>query len=144
MNDERPPYIVFSSSPAGLTDAGAWDAHAQRFFRTRLRAAGGGRVVVAPEGEPEGERHVAWRERSAEDLALAEEGERRAGGGGLIHVARRCGAVWLVARETDDDRVALRLAMILASVHLGPVVDPRGPDLFGVKTARVKLDAPAG
>jgi hypothetical protein len=31
--------------------------------------------------------------------------------------------------------------MILASVHLGPIVDPEGPELFGVKTARAKLDA---
>jgi hypothetical protein len=45
-----------------------------------------------------------------------------------------------VTREADDDRVALRLAMILASVHLGPIIDPRGPDLFGVKTARAKLE----
>jgi hypothetical protein len=50
--------------------------------------------------------------------------------------------VWLVTRETVDDRIALRLAMILASVHLGPIVDPLGPDIFGVKTARGKLDSP--
>jgi hypothetical protein len=143
MDDPRPPYIVFSSSGSRTLDAGAWDAHAQRFFKTRLRGAGDGRVRVIPEGEPEGERRLVVRESSAADMALAEEGERRAGGGGLIHVARRCGSVWLVTRETEDDRIALRLAMILASVHLGPIVDPRGPDLFGVKTARAKVDAPS-
>lgn len=143
MDDARPPYIVFSSSGAGAIDAGAWDAHAQRFFGTRLRGAGDGRVRVMTDGEHDGERLLVGRERSAADLSLAEEGERRAGGGGLIHVARRCGSVWLVTRETEDDRIALRLAMILASVHLGPIVDPRGPDLFGVKTARSKLDAPS-
>lgn len=143
MSEARPPYIVFSSTSAQSVDAGGWDAHAQRFFRTRLLPAGGGRVRVLAEGATEAERSVAWRERSESDLAAAEEGERRAGGGGLVLVARRCGSVWLVTREADDDRVALRLAMILASVHLGPIVDPRGPDLFGVKTARAKLDAPS-
>jgi hypothetical protein len=137
-------YLVFSSSPSPpVVDVEAWDAHAARFFATRLVRAGEGLVVVTPNGGTAGERRFSWRARVAEDLALAEEGERRAGGGGLVHLARRCTSVWLVARETDDDRLALRLAMVLASVHLGPIVDPRGPDLFGVKTARARLDAPA-
>jgi hypothetical protein len=93
------------------------------------------------EGEAEGDRVVTWRDATAEDYALADEGERRAGGGGLAGLARRCPSVWLVERTSRDDRLALGLAMILASVHLGPIVDPDGPDLFGVKTARGKLDA---
>ena len=138
---KNPPFIVFSSSSVDAIDVGSWDGHAQRFFGTRLRGTGAV-IRVMPRGESEGARLVRWRERSDEDLKLAEEGERRAGGGGLVLLARRCPSVWQVTREGRRDRVALRLAMILASVHLGPIVDPRGPDLFGVKTARAKLDSP--
>ena len=55
-------------------------------------------------------------------------------------MARRCQTVWLVARTDDADPLALRLAAILASVVLGPILDARGPELFGVKTARAKLE----
>ena len=44
-------------------------------------------------------------------------------------------------RIADPDALALRLAAILASVLLGPILDARVPELFGVKTARAKLDA---
>ncbi|HEY6464317.1 MAG TPA: hypothetical protein VIY73_29315 [Polyangiaceae bacterium] len=134
-------FLVFSSTRALVMDPGAWDAHAQRFFRTRLLGTPEGTVRVEPKGEAQGDRVVTWRDAEAGDYALAEEGERRAGGGGLAGLARRCPAVWVVERTSRDDRLALRLAMILASVHLGPIVDPDGPELFGVKTARAKLDA---
>lgn len=139
--EARCEYVVFSSSGALAMDVGAWDAHARRFFATRLAGAPSGAVRVTPDREPEGERAVTWRDATPDDLQLAERGERRAGGGGLLALARRCPSVWIVTREAPDDRLALRLAMILASVHLGPIVDPAGPDLFGVKTARAKLDA---
>ena len=80
------------------------------------------------------------RPRSDEDLALADQAEARAGGGGLAGLARRCAAVWMIAREGDEDALALRLAAILASVYLGPILDARGPEIFGVKTAREKLE----
>jgi hypothetical protein len=49
--------------------------------------------------------------------------------------------VWLVSRKGDRDPLALRLASILASVLLGPILDVQSGELFGVKTARAKLDA---
>jgi hypothetical protein len=146
-----PHVVVFSSSPGADVDVAAWDAHAQRFFRTRLALAGSlddaePAILVTPLAatanapvEPAAERRIAWRARRAEDLDLADAGEARAGGGGLAGLARRCPTVWLVERASDDDRLALRLAMVLASVHLGPILDARGPELFGVKTARAKL-----
>jgi hypothetical protein len=149
-------YAVLASQPGTRVDVGQWSAHAERFFRTRLgltvdkRYDGeppevdAARVVVAPHGEPGGVRLVFARPREPPDLAFAELGEARAGGGGIILVARRCKTVWLVVRESDDDRLALQLATVLASVLLGPVLDVRGPDLYGVKTARGKLEARGG
>jgi hypothetical protein len=49
--------------------------------------------------------------------------------------------VWLVETASEPDRAALLLAAILASVVLGPILSPDGRDLFGVRTARAKLEA---
>lgn len=78
------------------------------------------------------------RSREADDLALADEAEARKGGG-LGRLAHRCPTVWLVERRTEEDPAALRLAAILASVLLGPILDARVPELVGVKTARERL-----
>jgi hypothetical protein len=141
-----PHYVVFASSQDAHVDVAAWDVQAQRFFETRLSLVGEAdalepAILVTPlaAAAAAGERRIAWRARRADDLALADAAEERAGGGGLVLLARRCPTVWLVERQSDDDPLALRLAMILASVHLGPILDARGPDLFGVKTARTKL-----
>jgi len=141
----EPAYLVFSSAPEPRFDVAAWDGQAQRFFSTRLARVGPegdgeARIRVTPPQEPAGERLLSARPRDAADLALAEEAEVRANGGGLVLLARRCHTVWLVVREGEDDRLALRLAMVLASVVLGPILDARGPELFGVKTARAKLE----
>ena len=68
-------------------------------------------------------------------------------------LARRCKTVWLIARGTSappstrdvnaspDDRVALLIAAVFASVLLGPILD--GDEIFGVRTARLKLERPA-
>lgn len=140
-----PAYVVFSSSTDTRLDVAHWNAQAERFFATRLDLlgqAGHGEArifITPPRDEAGGERLLSARPRQAGDLALAEEAEVRQGGGGLVLLARRCQTVWLVGRDAEEDRLALRLAMILASVVLGPILDARGPELFGVKTARAKL-----
>ena len=150
-------FLVFAQRPDARVDIAAWSAQAERFFSTRLglaeekRYAPGSsapltdeaRFVVAPERETPGIRSAFARPCGAEDLALAESADERAGPGGtgLALVARRCQTVWLVSRADDTDPLALRLAAILASVLLGPILDVRVPELFGVKTARSKLEA---
>jgi hypothetical protein len=49
--------------------------------------------------------------------------------------------MWILETEGDDDRVALRLAAILAGVLLGPILAPDGA-LIGPKTARERLERP--
>ena len=132
-------FLVFSQSKEAARDVSSWDAHAARFFATRLQVGEGDAILVThgTGGSAESVRVVA-RPREAGDLALADEAEARTGGGlGLL--ARRCPTVWLVERRTDDDATALRLAAILASVLLGPILDARVPELLGVKTARERL-----
>ena len=157
------------AQPADVSiDIESWNAHAMRFFATRLgfaelplnagalpEARGHGRdrnaevgagrtlsarLVVAPDGERPGIRGVFARPRDDNDLALAEAADARVGATGLALLARRCSAVWLVERTDRADRIALRLAGVLASILLGPILDTIEGELFGVKTARRKLD----
>jgi hypothetical protein len=140
-----PAYLVFTPAVRPQLDVAAWHGQAQRYFSTRLELLGqagdgGARIQVTPPGDPAGERVLSLRPRTEEDMTLAEAAEVRAGGGGMVLVARRCHSVWFIARKEENDRLALRLAMVIASVALGPILDARGPDLFGVKTARAKLE----
>jgi hypothetical protein len=134
-----PGYLVFSQRSELTPDLAALSAQAERFFGTRLEAGSSVDRIVVVHGETRAERELHAHERTEDDLALADAGEARAGGGGLALLARRCPTVWLVARESDPDPFALRLAAILASVLLGPIVDPSIPEIFGVKTARGRL-----
>ena len=145
MTTSRPPPAplrVFAQPAETRVDVDAWSAQASRFFSTRIGRAGEkDSFVIAPDGHPPGIRFASARPCTSEDLAAAEAAEARAGGGGLALLARRCRTVWIVQRETPSDALALRLAAVLASLMLGPIFDPSTGELFGVKTARAKLEA---
>ena len=47
--------------------------------------------------------------------------------------------MWIVECEGAQDRAALFIAAIFASVFLGPILSADG-ELFGVRTARLKLE----
>ena len=146
--DHAACFVVFSQATPSAVDIDGWDAHAARFFRTRLSLAGGtdplgSSIRVAPDRQPAGVRRIRGRPREPGDLAAAEAADR--GNTGLALLARRCGAVWLVEREAEDaplaGSTALRLAAIVASVVLGPILDVRVPELLGVKTARSRFES---
>jgi hypothetical protein len=160
-------FCVFAQARDASVDIDAWNRHAERFFATRVGLTEERRgpattldvvgFVVAPsDGRPAVRRAFA-RPALEADYAHAEAAEG-VDGGGLARLARRCGMVWLVERgdqalestseaasqsalEGGRDRPALLLAAILASVLLGPILDGRARELFGVKTARAKLEA---
>jgi hypothetical protein len=147
--------MVFSQAGDARVEIDAWNAHAERFFATRIGLtedrryppasavprSDAVRFVIAPHGQPSAIRAAFARPRDDEDLALAEAADARSGFTGLALLARRCPTVWRVEREGATDLMALRLCAVLASVLLGPILDSRTRELFGVKTARAKIDA---
>ena len=152
--DAHPPFKVFAQREDARVELATWRRQAAQFFATEL-----GLAQDPPEGPPfprsaevevmiatrdgaTGRRRCVGRPREEEDLREADAAEARAGTSGLALLAKRCPMVWLVYPEAGDDRVALRIAAILASTLLGPIVAPGGEAIFGVKTARLMLERP--
>lgn len=148
-------FLVFSQRSDACLDVAQIRQQAARFFATKVGLtvdkhygenpplSDAARVVVASDdGLAAGTRLCFGRAVERHDLVLVEDAERQAGSTGMALLAQRCPTVWLVETEGgDDDRVALLLAAIFASVMLGPIVPPRGDDVFGVRTARLRLEA---
>jgi hypothetical protein len=151
--DRAAAYTVFVQRSHAALEVAMLKAQASRFFGAKLGItvektytdvlpeADAARVVLASdEGTASGTRLCFGRRADERDHAAAEAAEQRQGTTGMSLLARRCGTVWLVTRESDDDRVALTIAAVLASAFLGPILAPSGDELFGVRTARMKLE----
>jgi hypothetical protein len=152
--------LVFAQRPDATLELGTLRAQAARFFGAKLgltvdkryaaRSAGGpdtdaARVVLASDdGLTAGTRLVYGRPADPDDLAAAEAAERAQSTSGMALLAQRCPTAWLVVLEGADDRVALTIAAIFASVFLGPILSPDGSEVYGVRTARQKLEARGG
>ncbi len=150
-------FTVFAQRSDAIVEANLWERHAAQFFSTKVGltiekkygevappTVDAARVIVAPPEAPPGTRLVYGRPREDDDFAAADAADARAGSTGLDLLAKRCGYVWLVVSEGDDDRLAMLLAAIVASVVLGPILSPDQEALFGVRTARAKLEAVRG
>lgn len=146
-------FTVFSQQPSPILDIGRLKQQAARFFGAKvgltvekkfsgyLPKEDAGNVVLAMnDGSAAGTRLVVGRARTDADLAVAENAERVANTTGMALLAQRCPSLWLVVFENENDRVALTIAAIFASVFLGPILPPGGDELFGVRTARLKLE----
>lgn len=134
-------------------DIGALTQQAARFFRARVgamdvrRPAEGNaplvdllRIAVAPHGKDAAVvRSVLVRAATESDWTLATTLESERAAGGLGALARRCALIAEVERVSETDEVALLLAAVVASAFLGPIVDESARDIFGVKTAKVRL-----
>jgi hypothetical protein len=149
-------FTVFAQKTSARLDLAAIRVQAERFFDARIGLTvdkrygpeepetDAARVVVAT-AEPgaSGTRLCFGRRADAGDHAAAEAAEQAQQTTGMSLLAHRCRTVWLVATEGPEDAVALTIAAILASVLLGPILPPSGLELFGVRTARSKLELSA-
>jgi hypothetical protein len=150
--DPSQAYVVFAQRSDARFEIKTLAQHAERFFGTTISLvvpkhyAGhypdvdAALVSIQPSTVPAGLRFCYGRPRSERDLDAAQAAEMRAGYTGLFDLARRCHFTWLVAVESEADRTALLCAAILASVVLGPILSPGGSEIFGVRTARMKLE----
>jgi len=128
---------VFSQDSEPRMQGQAWQRAAERFFGTKLEVSA---ATLSVDGVP---RNIVGRLREEGDLRDALVAEGLQGFTRLYDLAeRRCPTVWLIEREGPADRAALLIAAILASVCLGPILgDDSGLRLFGVRTAREKLES---
>jgi hypothetical protein len=160
-------FLVFAQRDDARLEIHFWQQQARRFFDTELgltidkaydridampRVDAARVVVSSPKNAVEATLVCAARPSTVADLALAESIEARRGYTGLSMLAKRCKTVWLVSPSTTSagtygqapsDRAALLLSAIMASVVLGPIVAPARDELYGVKTARIKLESSA-
>ncbi len=125
-------FTVFSQRPDARIDVAEWARHAERFLGAKLGLTTDkvyeaeaptldvARVVLAPQRTgtwTESGARICWgRPRTEDDLAAAQAAEPS--GAGLVELAARCPQVWLVEASPDDDRLALRLAAVVAGVLL--------------------------
>ena len=151
--------LVFAQQLDARIEIAAWNAQATRFFATRLGLAAAQAhapatpaprtattsLVIAPDGCAPGIRSLSARPRDPRDLAQADEAEARAAPEAeslaTPHAPPLPHGMARDARSQSRPPHALRLAAILASLLLGPILDPSGPEIFGVKTARAYLEA---
>jgi hypothetical protein len=148
--DEARSFRVFAQQEAPYLDVAALAVQARRFFEASVEVTGGEpaerpyaiatRLSVVADAGGGGTRRSFARMCDAQDWAAAEQTEASAGYTGLSLLARRCASLWIVEAEAPDDAVALRISAVLASLFLGPILSPGGAELFGVHTARARLE----
>jgi hypothetical protein len=155
--DGRSSYTVYAQRTNATLDITALKTHASRFFGARLGLTtpkeygqappltdAANVVLASDDGQTSGTRLCFGRPADDSDRAAAETAENAQNTYGMALLAARCPTVWLVSHDTENDRVALTIAAIFASVFLGPILAPSGSELFGVRTARMKLENSSG
>ncbi len=146
-------YAIFAQQSDVRLDIETIKRHAGQFFATKLGMTvdkryghvtpyeDAARIVVSGgDATASGTRLCYGRVVDSADVAAAEEAERAIGTYGLALLAKRCKTIWMVVPESEDDRAALTIAAILASVLLGPILSPGGQEIIGVRSARLKLE----
>ena len=128
---------VFAQDDSPRLRLREWQHNARQFFETGLEVAESHGVIAKLSIGPVS-REIRGRLREEDDLRDAIEAENARGNGMYDLAERRCGSVWVVEREGPEDRAALVIAAVIASVCLGPILGDGS--LFGVRTAREKID----
>lgn len=153
-------WSLLSPEAEGRVDAARWSHQGRTFFAARL-------VVVQEKRYPSGTLPLADAvevdvtplrapgetsrvlvitmplDRAPAARAAATAGVVAIGGAGMDVVVARGRRLWQVAARTEgaDERAPLAVAAVLASVFLAPIVPPGGGTIFGVKGARLRLEA---
>lgn len=155
--DAHSAFAVYAQRTDAALDMSALKTHAARFFGAKLGLTtpkdygktpplfdAANVVLASDDGRTSGTRLCFGRPADERDRAVADAAERAQNTYGMALLAARCPTIWLVSHDTESDRVALTIAAILASVLLGPILSPSGDELFGVRTARLKLEGSSG
>lgn len=148
-------WTLLSPEPDARVDAARWAHQASAFFRVDLAIPRDKRypsgtlpladmvlVDVAARGaEPSSVLVVTVPvDRAPHAIKAGIEGARAIGGAGFDALVPRARRVWQV-RGAAEDRAALAVTAVLASLLLAPIVPPGGGAIFGVKGARQRLEA---
>jgi hypothetical protein len=153
-------WSLFSPEPGARVEAAAWSHRAATFFRARFEVVQAKsypagtlpifdrvEVDVAPAAEGPFTRVLLITlplDRAPDARRSALEGVQAIGGAGFDVLVARARRLWQVSASVDaggDPRAPLLVAAVLASALLAPVVPPGGGTIFGVKGARVRLEA---
>jgi hypothetical protein len=154
-------YTLFSADLSGRFDIAMLAQKARTFFATAVEIDP---VKAYPNGEtpdsdavfidiaPLGKRTapasrvyvVTWPlEKEPQIRSVGDAAANAIGGAGMDILVHRAKRIWQVSKEVTrgEDRYApLRIAAILASVLLAPIVPPEGNTIYGVKGARERLE----
>jgi hypothetical protein len=150
-------WTLFSPDPDARVDVARWAHQARTFFgasiellRPKKYSRGVYPVVDEVPMELQDKGRVSRVRVVTVPLSQAPEAKRAAdqavmaiGGAGMDVLVSKAVRVWQVDARVDeggDPRAPLRLAAILASILLAPIVPPEGGSIFGVKTARERLE----
>lgn len=140
-------YVVFSQGRAVNFPVEALRMQAARFFGCDLGATidkivssppdvDATQLLVREKGTATETRMVFGQHATADLVANVAEAETRSRTFGMALLAARCPTLWFVECTKPDDRAALILAAVLASVGLGPILTADRQQAIGVKTAR--------
>lgn len=148
--DPLDAWSLLSPTDDARVDLPRWMHAARTFLSAELSDLGDGaeevRVGVAPARDVSRVTIVRVRTISRAEapavFSAADAGVRAIGGAGMDALVAKARRVWQVARVCEGDaRAPLVMAATLASVMLAPIVPPDEVTIYGVRGARVRLDA---
>ena len=149
------PWLVLSRHAPPRVDASAWREQARRFLAALVDAGDAARVLTesdtlpvrvaslqTPDVVSRVSVHASALTSASHEKQRADRAVRAIDGAGFDALVSAAKSVWFIEVDPrDDSRAALVVAATLSMVLLGPIVPPGDDAIFGVKTARARLEA---
>ena len=131
-------FTVFAQTADATLPISALRAHAERHFDLSIDvSAAAGAPFLVRGGTAAGSYSITVRPRTAADVALARDAERRGARAGMGDLAERCSHVWLVHAAPESPAwLTWEFCALLALTALGPILPEDGTTLLGVRSAR--------